>query len=249
MKKLSILFLLIIILVSCNTSKNASTAKPKTVFKSNDLIIKKISENVYQHISFINTESFGRVACNGMIVKDGKEAIVFDATTDDKSSEEMIQWIGNNLHCKIVAVIPTHFHEDNLGGLKAFHQHSIPSYASHKTITFAKKDTIAIPHNGFEDSLQLKLGNTYVTTRFFGEGHTKDNVIGYFPAENVLFGGCLIKELNATKGYLGDANTDDWPATVTKIKQVYPNVKTVIPGHGKIGGQALLDYTIKLFSK
>ena len=62
--------------------------------------------------------------------------------------------------------------------------------------------------------------------KFFGQGHTKDNVVGYFPIENILFGGCLIKELEATKGYLGDANVGSWSNTVEKIKKQYP--KTIL---------------------
>jgi len=62
-----------------------------------------------------------------------------------------------------------------------------------------------------------------------------------------MFGGCLIKELNATKGYLGDANTKDWSSTVLKVKSAYPNVKIIVPGHGNYGDQKLLDYTIQLF--
>jgi metallo-beta-lactamase class B len=46
---------------------------------------------------------------------------------------------------------------------------------------------------------------------------------------------------------LGDANVGEWSRTVEKVKQQYPNVKIVIPGHGKIGGKDLLDFTIKLF--
>jgi metallo-beta-lactamase class B len=34
---------------------------------------------------------------------------------------------------------------------------------------------------------------------------------------------------------------------VRKIKEKYPEVKIVIPGHGKPGGTALFDYTIELF--
>jgi metallo-beta-lactamase class B len=57
----------------------------------------------------------------------------------------------------------------------------------------------------------------------------------------------LIKELEATKGYLGDANIAQWSNTVERIKEQYPNIKIVIPGHGAIGGKDLLDYTIQLF--
>ena len=40
---------------------------------------------------------------------------------------------------------------------------------------------------------------------YFGEGHTKDNIMGYFTEDQALFGGCLIKKVGASKGYLGDA--------------------------------------------
>jgi metallo-beta-lactamase class B len=64
-----------------------------------------------------------------------------------------------------------------------------------------------------------------------------------------MFGGCLIKEMNATKGYLVDANVKDWSATVERVKKEYPKVKVVVPGHGKFGNEKLLDYTIKLFKE
>ena len=97
------------------------------------------------------------------------------------------------------------------------------------TIELAKINNVVVPQNGFNDSLKLGLGNTYAVVKYFGQGHTKDNVVGYFPKENILFGGCLIKELQATKGYLGDANVGEWSSTVEKVKQQYPNVKIVIP--------------------
>jgi metallo-beta-lactamase class B len=73
-------------------------------------------------------------------------------------------------------------------------------------------------------------------------------VVGYFDKEQVLFGGCLIKELDATKGYLGDALVGEWSATVEQVKNAYPKLKWVVPGHGQVGDVSLLDYTIQLFS-
>jgi metallo-beta-lactamase class B len=73
--------------------------------------------------------------------------------------------------------------------------------------------------------------------------------VAYFPSEQVLFGGCLIKELNATKGYLGDANVLAWSATVKQVQANFPDVKHVVPGHGAAGDSRLLDYTHKLFEK
>ncbi len=91
------------------------------------------------------------------------------------------------------------------------------------------------------------MGDEKIITKFFGEGHTRDNTVGYFPSENILFGGCLLKEPGAGKGYLGDANIKTWSGTVEKVKKEYPNVKIVVPGHGEHGDQRLLDYTINLF--
>jgi metallo-beta-lactamase class B len=221
--------------------------KPNVVYKTNDLIVTKITENSFIYTSFLQTNDFGNVPCNGLIVRNGNEAIVFDTPTNDKSSEELIKWIGETLLCKINAIIPTHFHGDCLGGLKAFDENEIPSYAYFKTIDFAKANSFVVPKNSFMDSLVLKVGDENIIAKFFGEGHTKDNVVGYFKSENVMFGGCLIKELDASKGYLGDANVADWSSTVENVKRAYPDVKIVVPGHGEYGNIKLLDYTINLF--
>lgn len=92
-----------------------------------------------------------------------------------------------------------------MGGLKAFDEKGIPSYAYVKTIELAKENNYVVPKNGFTDTLILKVGDAHIIAKFLGEGHTKDNIVGYFPSENVMFGGCLIKTLDASKGYLGDA--------------------------------------------
>jgi metallo-beta-lactamase class B len=221
--------------------------KPKEVYKTSNLIVTQIAENSFEHTSFKQTNDFGNVPCNGLIVRNSNETIVFDTPTNDKSAEELIKWINDALHCKINAVIPTHFHDDCLGGLKAFDEKDIPSYANSKTIDLAKENNFVAPRNGFKDSLILKVGNENIIAKFFGEGHTKDNIVGYFPSENILFGGCLIKEIDAGKGYLGDANLADWSKTVENIKKKYPNIKIVVPGHGEFGTNKLLDYTINLF--
>lgn len=241
-----ILFLfLTTIIISCNSQKVSK--EPKVLYESDNLVIKQLSKNVYQHISYFNSETYGKVACNGMIVKDGNETVIFDTPVDDKSSTELISWIKNNLHSKINAVIPTHFHEDCVGGLKEFEKNNIPSYSNNKTIAFAKEKGFNVPNHGFDNSLTLNVGKQKVYAKFFGEGHTKDNIVGYFPSENAMFGGCLIKEIGASEGNLEDANIHVWSETVEKVKKTYPNAKVIIPGHGKTGGQDLLDYTIQLF--
>jgi metallo-beta-lactamase class B len=226
-----------------------SSFKARTVYQSRDLEIIQVSNNAFQHISYKQTNDFGNVPCNGVVVRDGNEAIVFDTPTNDKSAEVLIKWIQDSLHCQVNAVIPTHFHDDCLGGLQAFNVRDIPSHAYFRTIELAKEYGLPVPRLGFSDSLKLRVGDTYIVTSFLGEGHTRDNVVGYFPNEQVLFGGCLIKAHKASKGYLDDANVQAWSATVEAVKQAYPNVQVVVPGHGDYGNRNLLDYTINLFKR
>lgn len=231
---------------SCR-SRPSRSVHTSAGYNSPTLQITPLTENSFVHTSYKQTNDFGNVPCNGLLVRDGNEIVVFDTPTNDSGATELIRWVEDSLHCRIRAVVPTHFHDDCLGGLNAFHRQGIPSYANARTIALARENKLPVPQNAFNDSLQLTVGKEQVAVRFFGEGHTRDNVVGYFPREQVLFGGCLLKELNASKGYLGDANTADWSATVEKVKAFWPGIKKVVPGHGASGDGQLLEYTIRLF--
>ena len=228
---------------------NTLHTKDSVIYESESLRIQQLSDHVFVHQSFLQTENFGKVSCNGMLVVNDKEAVIFDTPTDNETSKELIAFVKEKLNSNINAIVATHFHSDCTGGLNAFHDENIPSYANHKTIEILreKEEDAPMPENGFDEILTLNAGNEKVHAAFFGEGHTKDNVIGYFPKEKAIFGGCLVKETGAGKGYLGDANVQAWPETISKLKEKYPDTKTVIPGHGKSGGTELLDYTIELF--
>lgn len=247
MKKVFYFLLVIIcILQSCN---NQHSITIKEVYKSENLIINQITDKVFEHVSFLNITDFGKVSCNGMIVADNGEAVIFDTTIDDETSAELLDWLTDKQNLKITAVIPTHFHVDNLGGLAEFHKRGIPSYSYFLTIDFAEKNGYTIPQNSFDKKLELPVGKQKIYAEFVGEGHTKDNIIGYFPHDRVLFGGCLIKAIGANKGNLEEANVNDWAESVQKLKSKYPDAQIVFVGHGKLGGIELLDYTIDLFKK
>ena len=239
-----VLLVIMIWFLGCKTQQFNAVS-----YEVEDLKIEQLTKNTFVHISYLQTEQFGKVPCNGMIVKSGKEAIVFDTPIDDSTSLKLIQWIETELKCRIKAVVVTHFHIDCLGGLKAFHDRGIPSYANKLTIELAKPDNETLPQNGFDQTLELEVGDKKVINAFMGEGHTRDNVVSYFLDEKVLFGGCLIKSLKSGKGNLADANTAEWSNTVKTIKRQFKDVEMVIPGHGKPGGIELLDYTIEMFKE
>jgi len=251
----------LIFLFSCNndSGKNEnkkfsgktikSAAIDTIVYQTSNLVVRRISEHTYRHVSYLSTKDFGKVSCNGMIITNDGKAVIFDTPANDSASEDLIKYVNKNLNSVISAVIPTHFHEDCVGGLSAFGKHHVPAYASFKTIELLKQKNhrnVSLL-KGFRDSLVLHVGNQKIEALFMGEGHTKDNIVGYYPEDSILFGGCLVKAIGASKGNLEDANIKAWPVTIENVKRKFPHTKIVIPGHDEPGGKELLDYTFNLF--
>lgn len=218
------------------------------VILSKDLKIIAIKKNVFVHQSYLTHIKYGRFSSNGLIYIQGNEAIVFDTPTTDTLSNQLIDWITKVKKSKIKAVVINHFHVDCLGGLSAFHQSSIPSYANHKTIELCKQNETVIPQNGFEQLITHSIGGKQVESHYLGEAHTKDNIVSWLKDEKVLFGGCMIKSLSSGKGNLDDANIAAWSNTVKKVRSKFSDAKIIVPGHGKYGDIQLLDYTIEMFS-
>lgn len=234
------------LLLSCQ--QPVSNTAASLSYESASLEITPLTESSYVHVTYLHVPDYGNVPCNGMIVTHQDSAFVFDTPSTDSVSLELIEWLEGQGYV-VKGVIINHFHDDCLGGLQAFHDRGIPSFANATTIDFAKKDQAVIPLYGFKKKLTLTLGDLEVHNSFFGPGHSYDNIVSYVPSDSVLFGGCMVKALGAGRGNLADADTLAWPETVTEIKAQYPSLKQVIPGHGKVGGVELLAYTVEMFSQ
>ena len=214
-----------------------------------DLQIIPLKEAIYIHKSWTTFPRFGRVASNGLLYTNGQEAILMDTPANDSLTLLLVNWIQQNLRKTIKAVVINHHHVDCLGGLKTLHQLGVPSYATKRCQKLAKKNGVTVPQHGFRKSLDLLVGNQSIFCRYFGKAHSADNLVAYIPSEAILFGGCMIKSLKAGKGNLTNASVKKWSQTVLKVQKAFPGIKVVVPGHGKAGDTALLDYTIGMFSK
>ncbi len=219
----------------------------KKIKVSEKLQITKINERSYIHISYLNLKNGASFSCNGFIYINNNEAYVFDTPANDEASSDLINWLQKDIKVKIKGVIFNHFHKDCLEGMDVFKKNNIPCIASKKTANYMQLGQYDLPDQVFENNLDLTLGNKNIYNAYFGEAHTKDNIVSYFPEEQLIYGGCMIKSLKASKGNLSDANVAEWSKTVTMIKEAYPKIEIVIPGHGDFGNSDLLDYTISLF--
>ena len=212
------------------------------------LEIRKVSPGLFIHTSPINLSSGQIYPCNGMIFINQGEAVVFDTPVYEKDTKELLRWLQEEQGVEVKAIVPTHFHDDCLGGLSVFHEAGIRSYANRATYELAKGQAEELPQELFDGSYTFQIGGKSVECWYPGEAHTKDNIVAWVPSRKTLFGGCMLKALGVGKGNLADANVETWSASMEAVKEKYPTLKLAIPGHGESGGMELLDFTIKMFS-
>ena len=214
-----------------------------------DLKIIPLTENTFIHVSYTTIEPWGRFGSNGLIYVQGNECFVFDTPVTEVTSELMLQWMEEDQGWQVSGVVVNHFHEDCTAGLALFHGHGIPSYGQRQTARLCEADGKVAPQATFGRRQSLPFGDGLIINYHPGAGHSSDNIVSYLPEEGVLFGGCMIKSLQSGKGNLGDASVKRWPRSVRRVQRQFPELEWVVPGHGRAGDGALLDYTIELFSE
>ena len=244
-KRNVILWLLPIVAMLIQSCFNRRDKESKPYHKPLEII--KLSEQSYLHVSYIKTDNKGFIPCNGYIYANGGEAIIFDTPLNDSISNQLIDFVQDDLGLRIKGVVLNHSRKDASGGINAFTKANIPSYAHEHTAALLIKDSIAITHT-FTMTQEIALGNKTVENFYPGTAYSIDNIISYIPSEGVLYGGDMVKALHAPKGNLTDTYEDTWSTTVEQVKSHFPDVRLVIPGHGQIGDQELLEYTIGLFA-
>ena len=216
----------------------------------NDIQLIHLQDSIYVHVTWHYLDNFGRFPSNGMIIIKNGQAIMIDTPMDNAKTERLTEYLKDSMQVELTKLIIGHFHDDCLGGLGYIQSKGIASIANFKTIDKCKELGLPIPSTSFTDSLIFDFNGEQIVCRFFGGGHTFDNITVWIPSKKILFGGCLIKSYNSNGlGNLTDAVVDDWDTTVRKLIDKYPDIKTVIPGHGDYGGDELLTHTIELVEK
>jgi metallo-beta-lactamase class B len=222
----------------------------KRIAVSKDIEVIRLSEHAYIHVSYAEAPPWGRVASNGMIVVSNGEALLLDTPMNDALTKTLVEWITGSLKARVVGFLANHWHPDCIGGLAYLHSVGIPSYAHQKIIEICQEKKLPMPQHAFVHSLTLRAGKEVVISKYFGAGHTVDNIVSYIPSERILFGGCMVKDITAeTLGNIADADLTEWPKTIGNVRAAYPAVRIVVPGHGAAGGAELLTRTAELLAK
>ncbi|MGC9471891.1 MAG: subclass B1 metallo-beta-lactamase [Bacteroidales bacterium] len=212
-----------------------------------DIFLIPLGDSVYIHETWHETPQTGRFPSNGMIVIRNGEAVMIDTPMDNDKTERLTKYVDENLGARVTLFIAGHFHDDNIGGLDYLHRIGVRSLALDLTVKKCRELGLPVPVRSFSDSLLVPFNGELLMCRFFGPGHSFDNITVWFPQRKILFGGCLIRSADAKGlGNLSDAVVEEWDTTLGKILKTYPDVRIVVPGHGACGGKELLTHTVDL---
>jgi glyoxylase-like metal-dependent hydrolase (beta-lactamase superfamily II) len=185
---------------------------------------------------------------SGVIVGDDG-VMVIDTQATPGMAEDVIRRIREVTDKPVKYVLLTHYHAVRVLGASAYKaQEIIASQATLEMIRergaqdmaseigrfprlFRAVETIpglTWPTVTFERQMTLWMGKLEVQIIHVGAGHTRGDTIAWLPSEKVLFSGDLV-EFNAGI-YAGDAQLEEWPATLDKLRALGP--EKLVPGRG-----------------
>ncbi|MEJ8802556.1 subclass B1 metallo-beta-lactamase [Pontibacter sp. H249] len=213
------------------------------------LKVTQIAPKVYIHTSY---KKLGDVVfpSHGLLVSTKDGAVLFDTGWGNEPTKQLLHWVKINLKQSVKVCIPTHWHDDKMGGMKAVQQQGIPVITSKFTAVLAAANGVGTPDVTFARDTTFSIGRQQFEVYYPGAGHTSDNVVVYLPQQRILFGGCLVKDMQTKNlGNVADADLNFWPTAIQNVQQRYPKAKIVIPSHGPWGDKALLSHTLELLRK
>jgi metallo-beta-lactamase class B len=244
-------FAILIAVSSMACGGQQTRTRPGRIRVADDLEVERISDQIWRHISYEYLESFGRSSANGLVVIAGDEAVLVDTPWQDGQTAALFDWVREEIGARITTVVVTHSHPDNLGGLGEAHQRGSHSVAYEKTVAFARDNGRVVPELAVGASYDLRVNDLDLELRYYGAGHTADNIVVWIPQENILFGGCLVRSATTQiLGYTEEADLENWPVTIRRVLDQYGSQEPmVVPGHGAPGGIELLEHTLELLGE
>ena len=214
---------------------------------SKDLQLLRISPDAWIHVSWTESQQFGKFSSNGLIYTNQGKAFLFDTPVTEELTKKLIRGLKDSLGVQVTGFVPNHSHDDCMGGLAYLKTLGIKSWASQSTVDIARQQGLPLPDEGFKDSLILQLNNHPVGCYYFGAAHSPDNIVVWIPSEKILFAGCMCKSMQADDlGNTADSDLYQWIATIGKVIDRFPGADIVIPGHGAYGGKEQLHHTLAL---
>lgn len=233
-------YYLILILICFFKCTNAQAIKLK---------ITPLTTNFFIYTTY-NIYEGNPIPAHGMYLVTKEGVIMFDTPWDTTQFQPLLDSILLKHKQKVTTVLATHWHSDRTEGLEYYTKQGVKTYTTALTDELSKKNNKKRANFLIYNDTTFKIDQYSFEVYYPGEGHTKDNIIIWFEQEKILYGGCLIKGAEARDlGFLGDANTKAYEATLKNVQQKCKKTKHIIVSHHDWRNNHSLQHSIKLAKK
>ncbi len=207
-----------------------------------------LTKNVYVHTTY-QLFAGAPFPSNGLIIDTPDGVVLIDSGWGDKQTRRVERWVRRNLNKRVRLVICTHAHGDRMDGITYLQKRGARVIATPQTARLGAAEGFGQAEGTLSADTTFTFGNHRITTFYPGHGHTIDNIVVYLPAEQILFGGCLVKSPEATNmGNVADADLEKWPATIRNVQARFPEAEIIVPGHQRWEGNGL-ERTLELLKQ
>lgn len=184
---------------------------------------------------------------NSMYVVTEKGIVMIDTPWDPDYTKPLVDSIQKVHNMKVIMCLVTHFHDDRTAGLDILKKMGVKTYSTSMTKRLCKQRNEKQAEFVINRDTTFNFGNHSFSTYYPGAGHAPDNIVVWFDKEKILYGGCLVKSLDAEKlGNVVDANISSWMNCIKDLMKRYANAVYIIPGHEGWESTKSLKHTLKL---
>lgn len=195
------------------------------------LKISHLTGDFYIYTTYNKYEG-SQVPANGMYLVTNNGVVMFDTPWDTTQFQPLLDSIKLKHNKSVILCIATHWHSDRTEGLEYYRQQGIKTYTTALTDELSKKNNKKRAEFLMAKDTVFNVGEYSFETYYPGQGHTIDNIVIWFKKEKILYGGCLIKGVDAEDlGYLGDANKTEYASTLKNVQKKCRKPKFIIISH------------------
>lgn len=213
------------------------------------LVITPLTGDFYIYTTY-NTYQGNRTPANGMYLVTEVGVVMFDTPWDTTQFQPLLDSIQVKHGKPVTMCFATHWHSDKTAGLTYYRNLGIRTYTTTRTDELSKKNNAKRAEFLMTQDTTFRVGQYAFEVYYPGEGHTLDNIVIWFEREKILYGGCLIKgATDKTLGYLGDANTQAYAATLENVQKKCADPKQILVAHSDWTNLNSLKHSIKLARK
>lgn len=214
--------------------------------KTKPLEISHLAGDFYVYVTYSDYNG-EQVPSNSMYVVTTNGVVLIDTPWDPAQFQPLLDSIQKRHNKKVVLCVATHFHADATAGLEYYSGQGIATYTSAHTHSLSIQRNEKVAQHHFSKDTSFVVGNHSFSTYYPGEGHSPDNIVIWFPADKILYGGCFVKSSDSTSiGNIGDANIPAWEVSVKKTMKQFNSPQFVIPGHLSWRGKDNLRHTLSI---